>query len=95
MAVLEIPGNRIIQSEKLSNSSLEKLVISPSQGGYFKVVNYKTFGDINIEKKGIDDDTLSVLKTHCYHIVPPTLLFFVQATISTVAIILGRFEMWC
>ena len=51
MAVLEIPGNRIIQSEKLSNSSLEKLVISPSQGGYFKVVNYKTFGDINIEKK--------------------------------------------
>ena len=55
MAVLEIPGNRIIQSEKLGNSSLEKLVISPSQGGYFKVVT-KLLDD-SIEKKGIDDDT--------------------------------------
>ena len=44
MAVLEIPGNRIIQSKKLGTSSLEKPVISPSQGGYFKVVYYKTFG---------------------------------------------------
>ena len=50
MAVLEIPGNRIIQSEKLGNSSLEKLVLSPSQGGYFKVVHITKLLDISIEK---------------------------------------------
>ena len=51
MAVLEIPGNRIIQSEKLGNSSLEKLVISPSQGGYFKVVYITKLLGISISKK--------------------------------------------
>ena len=53
MAVLEIPGNRIIQSEKLGNSSLEKLVLSPSQGGYFKVVHITKLLDISIEKKSM------------------------------------------
>ena len=53
MAVLEIPGNRIIQSKKLGNSSLEKPVISPSQGGYFRVVYITKLLDISIEKKSM------------------------------------------